>query len=164
MPSVEVGVSGSPALRKGVVLIRYSVSSLDQISFSFLSLGIALNLENGNVWLDSFFFPLSQIGCLIRAWIRFVFNGRGSKVRQWKEQDFFHALNGRPFSRKQPKKRLIAMRKEWGEVRRAPPLKRHLAFINKLSKGDALFLRATRKEGCRPNDRLGGTAAGRADL
>lgn len=49
MPSVEVGVSGSPALRKGVVLIRYSVSSLDQISFSFLSLGIALNLENGNV-------------------------------------------------------------------------------------------------------------------
>ena len=48
-------------------------------------------------------------------------------------------------------------------MRRAPPLKRHLAFINKLSKGDALFLRATRT-GCRPNDRLGGTAAGRADL
>lgn len=55
------------------------------------------------------------------------------------------------------------MIKGWGEVRRAPPLKRHLAFINKLSKGDALFLRATRT-GCRPNDRLGGTAAGRADL
>ena len=40
MPSVEVGVSGSPALRKGVVLIRYSVSSLDQISFVlFLRVG-----------------------------------------------------------------------------------------------------------------------------
>lgn len=40
MPSVEVGVSGSPALRKGVVLIRYSVSSLDHLSFVlFLRVG-----------------------------------------------------------------------------------------------------------------------------
>lgn len=33
-------------------------------------------------------FNRNKIGCLIRAWIRFVFNGFGSKVRQWKEQDF----------------------------------------------------------------------------